>query len=519
MILNKSQNESQVLGDMLESGELKQTNLWWELAWLCLILAAGLLSRLIFISSFPSRPISDFLYILNFSICFRDDWLAKSVAQYQWRFFSPGLPLILSILLRLIQGSPEAIGRWATAISTGLVPVLPYILWKDVFRLRTRVFSSLLLALWPGQILFSSVLAQDNWIIFPTVAISVLAVRILVVKKVNGAPFFAALLYAVTVAIRQEMLITLFPVTVMVILGGKAEKRIRNILVGALIVSMAFTALVTQRGMATGRYTLTTEHFGVSILGAYIPGAGMGWNSPIPYVKAIHPELLDQNGYWGGDLEQEALNLALQEFLRRPRFHAIRSFGSTLTNIFEMDTQITWWSLGIINGWSLREESVLPYQYRKDALVLSKDLAPILQYYPMLINTLFASSLFFALGHRYLLKWISPMLATIALKVGIHAVVVSQPRYFLVVVALEMLVVAIVWEEMLKRENWKLSLRSLFLGIISIFLLISAMNSAREYVGAHDVVLLPRDNPSGYSDGVVDYCGVNQEYLMPDCRM
>jgi hypothetical protein len=488
MALEHTHIESQGPRRTADEDSAGQTSRWQEVFWLALILAAGLLPRLIFITSFPSRPISDFLYILNFAIYFRDDWLAKIVSQYQWRFFSPGLPFILSLIFRFVHGSPELIGRWATAISTGLVPVLPYILWKNVFRLRTRIFAALLLAFWPGQILFSSVLAQDNWILFSAVAISILAVGILTVKKINGSPVLAALLYAVTVAIRQEMLIALLPVAILAIMGGKTEKYIRNLLIGGGIVAMAFIALTIQRGMATGRYTLTTEHFGVSILGAYVPGAGMGWISPIPYIEGIHPELFDQNGYWGNELENEALNLARQEFLRRPIFHVIRSFGSTLTNIFEMDTQITWWSLGIIHGWSVSDETVLPYQYRKDALMLSNYLAPLLRFYPMFINTLFACSLFFALGQRRLLRWISPILVTIALKTGLHAVIVSQPRYFLVVIALEMLVIAIVWDRMLKKEHWKLSLGSILAGIVTIFLLITAMNSAREYVAKHDLV-------------------------------
>ena len=474
MVLNKNQSDHREQNGIAKVRVVNPLNLWQELVWLILIMIAGLYPRLIFITSFPSRPISDFLNILDFSILLRDDWLAKNA--WQWHFFSPGLPLLLSGILRFVHGSPEAIGRWATAFSTGLVPVLPYILWKDVFRLRTRIFAALLLALWPGQILFSSVLAQDNWIIFPTVALSVLAVRILVVKK-DGSPILAALLYAVTVAIRQEMMIALLPATVIAILGGRAEKRIRNFFIGSLIVGVVFAALILQRGLATSRYTLTTEHFGTAILGAYIPGAGMGWIDPLQYVEETQPELL-KNGPLGSELQRGALNLAWQEFLRRPTFHAIRIFGSALTNLFEMDQQILWWSLGA--------EEVLPNEYKKDALTLMNTLAPIVQVYPTIVNMLFAYSIFFALSQRYLLKWISPILATILLKFGIHAVMVSQPRYFLFIIALELLAFAIITEVSFKSRTWQISIRSLIIGVLSVLALSLLATQARNYVLTHD---------------------------------
>ena len=485
MILHNNQHDSQVLHDVDGFDGIKRENLWQEFMWLGMILIIGLFSRLLFIRSFPTTPISDFLSLLDFAILFRNDWLAKNA--WQWHYFSPGLSLILSFLMEFIPKSPETIGRWATAISTGLVPLIPYLLWKDVFHLRTRVFASLLLAVWPGQILFSSVVAQDNWIIFPTLTVVVLAVRNLVVKNQHGFPISAALFYAATVAIRQEMLIVLMPATIIAIMSIGAKNRVRNLLIGALIVSIVFIALILQRGEATGRYTLKTEHLGWSLLGAYIPGAGMGWIDPHQYMEAARPELM-KNGDLSHKLDREALSLSWHEFSNRPAFHLIRIFGSTLTNIFEMDTQIIWWSLG--------SEGVLPYQYHEDAVALMKTFFPILKYYPVIANILFASSLFFALSQHYLLKSITPILATIAIKVGIHAVIVSQPRYFLIVVALEMLVIAIVWDKMLTKgkENWSLTLRSILLGIITIFLLMICMNSARVYVAKHDTVLQPSYN-------------------------
>jgi hypothetical protein len=116
---------------------------------------------------------------------------------------------------------------------------------------------------------------------------------------------------------------------------------------------------------------------------------------------------------------------------------------------------------------------------------------------------LFAGSLFFVLSHRLLLKWITPILVTMALKIGLHAVIVSQSRYYLVVIALEILVISVVWDSMLKKENWKLSLRSVILGIVSILLLIVSMNYAKEYIKTHDIVLHSYYELSNYPDQIV----------------
>jgi hypothetical protein len=491
MVLNNTHSMNRESSDVTGVGKIKQMSQWQELTWLGLILIAGLSLRLLFIRFFPTIPFSDFLSLLDFAIVFRNDWLAKNA--WQWRYFSPGLPLILSVVLRFVHESPETVGRWTTALVTGLVPVLPYLFWKDIFSARTRIIAAALLALWPSQILFSSILAQDNWIIFPTVAISVLAVRVLAIKKEGYTPIVAALLYALTSAIRQEMMIVLFPATITAILAGERRNRLRNLLVGSLIISTIFIALILQRGLATGFYTFRTEHFGKAILGAYVPGAGMGWIDPIPYVEATYPELI-KNGDPDSKLAQEGLRITWHEFVRRPRFHVIRIFGSTLTNLFEMDEQLVWWSLG---------EGMLPPRYQNNVSRLTKNLLPLLKFYPVMINMLFACSLFFVLSHRLLLKWITPILATIALKIGLHAVIVSQSRYYLVVIALEILVISVVWDSMLKKENWRLSLRSVILGIVSILLLIVSMNYAKEYIKTHDIVLHSYYELSNYPDQIV----------------
>jgi len=470
------------IGNFITAKDIK-----FEITGFFLILLAGVMPRLIFVNAYPNHAISDFYNIFDLALSFEQDILAKG--NIYWQYFSAGLPFILSILFRVIPYPSEDVARWATAVISGLPAVLPFLIWKDILSRRVRILAGLLLALWPGQILFSGVLAQDNWIIFPTVGLAALAVRVLVMQK-GGYPIWAGLFYFFAVAIRQEMLIALLPLVVVAILGSQREKWTRNFVTGVFLIGILFSTMIIQRGMATGRYALSTNHLGVSILGAYIPGAGMGWNTPWSFLSVYHPEIpVDEN------FDQRATELAWQEFIRRPHFHVIRMVGSSLYNLFNIDKEIA--------PWSLTAEGVLPHRYRKSAKALQENLTPLLQFYPQFIHGLFLSALFFSLTRIQLLKWISPILLTIALKVGLHAVIVSQPRYFLPVIALEILVIAMVWDAMLERVNWKLTLRSIFLGVVSVFLLIIIMNNAKKYIEKHDVVLQPSYTISTYT-GIVE---------------
>ena len=108
------------------------------------------------------------------------------------------------------------------------------------------------------------------------------------------------------------------------------------------------------------------------------------------------------------DLNRAEIRLAWQEFLRRPTFHTVRIIASTLTSLFELDSKLI--------SWSLTAPGVLPQEQRKTAIAFRNTVMPVLQIYPLLVQILFATALFFASGHRALSKWIGPMLLAILLK-------------------------------------------------------------------------------------------------------
>src|SRR6185295_13421760 len=147
---------------------------------LLLILGVGL--RLAFISRFPTIPFSDFNALVAFGQYLRYQGLISN--GWFWEYFNPGLPLILSGLFRIFPCiDPGSVARLATAFACGLLPVLPFLIWRGVLPFWVRLLAGASLALWPGQILFSGVVAQDNWVLPPAIALAALAVRSLVSNK------------------------------------------------------------------------------------------------------------------------------------------------------------------------------------------------------------------------------------------------------------------------------------------------------------------------------------------------
>lgn len=410
--------------------------------WLGLIalLAAGLLPRLAFVTLFPTRPVSDFRALVDFGLAMRDHSVATG--GFYWDLLNPGLPLTLSLILRLFPASPDAAARLATAVATGLLPVLPFLLWRGIQPRWVRLLAGGLLALWPGQILFSGVVAQDNWVLLPAVALGALAVRSVAGRR--GHPVAAGLLYALGVAFRQEMLVALLPpllaaaVGVRGAPGDRSWRWRRALLICALTVSVPLLLLALQRRAATGRFALTSQHAGAAMLGSYIPGSTAdGWADPLPYVAAVEPALLDDLGR----LRSQAGRLAWRAALDRPRFHAERIAA------FSLDATVSSEQANLV--WSLLSPDLLPVSDQPRALAFAHVAGPPLRIEMALLLALFLAAL--------TLTWRDPavwaLCAAILLKAGIHAVTVSQGRFFLAITALEMLVIALGAREAVRRSS------------------------------------------------------------------
>ncbi|MFP5287682.1 MAG: hypothetical protein ACLGI9_18240, partial [Thermoanaerobaculia bacterium] len=403
-----------------------------EAGWAVLLLFLGLAPRLAFATLFPTQPVSDFAGLIQYALAFRDQSLTPP--GYYWDVFNVGPALALSLVLRIFPESPETTARLATAVWTGLMPLLPFLFWRGVLPLWVRVLAGGALALWPGQIFFSGVVAQDNWVTPPTVALGALAARSLLARG-HGHPVAGGLLYALAVAMRQEMLYPLFPLVLAA--AGFAFPRgrsWRNLALCALAVGLPFLAMSLQRQEATGRFGLSSGHAGYTLLGTVAPGATASyWSDPVSYVAAVKPELVRDRQR----LFSETLPLALDELRRRPGFHALRTLSAALKFPFDSDAENLYWSL--------QAAGTLPASDQADGAVFAARMSPFLKLEMLALQALFLTSIVLGLWRR------NPAILALALaallKIALHAAIVALGRFFTPATALEILTVTLgTWE-------------------------------------------------------------------------
>lgn len=410
-----------------------------EWAWGAALLALGLVPRLVMAIAYPVRPISDFAGVLGFALAMRDQSFAAP--GYYWDVFNVGPPLVLSLLLRFFPHDPEATARLATAAWTGLMPLLPFFIWRRVMPLWVRVLAGALLALWPGQVIFSGVVAQDNWVTPPAVAAAVLAARVLAERR--AYPVAAGLLFALAVAMRQEMMYVLLP-ALLVGAGivGIAGPRARRAALCVLAVGVPFLAMAWQRQAATGHFALSSGHLGYTLLGTVRPGAThLGWDDPVSYVATVKPELVRNRQR----LFHETLPLALAEVRRRPVFQAARVVAAALRTPFVADAEDLYWSLNA--------EGVQPPERKAAAAALAARAGPLLLLEACAIHGLFVVAL--VLGSWKRDGAVLVVAATALAKILLHAVLVPTGRFLVPAIALELVAIALGCWLLVRTRAWR----------------------------------------------------------------
>jgi hypothetical protein len=403
-----------------------------EWVWALLLLALGVGARVFIASYLPTLPVSDFQAVVAFALNLRDKSLFHS--GYHWDVLNLGPPLVLSVVMRVFPEDPVATARFTTAVWCGLLPVFPFLFWRRVLPLWVRVTAGLLLALWPGQVFFSGVVAQDNWVLVPAVALACLAVPPLL-DPARRHPLAAGLLYALGVAMRQEMLFVLLPPLVAAAGFGRREGwRPKSVLACALAIGLPFLALALQRQKATGKFALSSGHAGVTLLGTVAPGAtSVYWKDPGSYIASVEPDLLRNRQ----KMFAASMRLALEEVKRRPGFQALRVVTMAIRFPFHSDRDLLYWSV-VAPG-------TLPATHATRVEKFSRLVAPFLLAEMIWIQTFFLAALFLGLARRNRATLIITL--AILLKMGLHAVLVSAARFYLPATALELPVIALgLWE-------------------------------------------------------------------------
>jgi hypothetical protein len=438
------------------------------------LLALGVGLRLWFCAAFPTQPFSDFSGLIAFGLRLRDEGLF--VPGWHWVQFNPGLPLLLSVLFRVAPHGTAQSARVATAVLTGLTPLLPFLIWRPILTFRWRMTAGLALALWPGQIFFSGVVAQENWVLIPVVALAALAVRVLREPGSEGYPIAAGLLLAAAVGIRQEMLVVmLLPALAGAGLGRGDGRRAARAARLAAAAAIPLLLLAAQRHAATGRFAVTTEHGGLSVLGTLVPGsAAAGWLDPTLFVASVEPALLRDPVA----LRSAAWRLAAREFARRYRFHVFRASAAALRLAVESD--------GINLYWGLEA----PQAFAPDAARAGRAAAwaaawrPVLRIGLALLSGLFAAAFVRGLARRD--PAILVLSVAVLVKLAIHAVASPLGRLMVPAIALALLVVALTIADVSLPAQRAARLRFLATGVLTAVVLFVALGPLQRLAVAKD---------------------------------
>jgi hypothetical protein len=263
---------------------------------------------------------------------------------------------------------------------------------------------------------------------------------------------------------RQDMIV-IFPLLLAAVRVDLLRKGTRRTaIVGCASAILGLAALAGYRDVASGRFSLSTPHAGVTVLGGYVPGSSLhGWVAPYAFLAETHPEVLRDHQA----LMSKTSGIAVQEALRRPRYHALRILS--MLGEYAIDGE----SEDPLRG-GLEAEEVLPPAIHPAAEKLAEDLRPLLAIEMALIQGFFAAAVLVGIRRR---NWAILALASAALlKYLLHAMIVFYGRYFMPATALEILAIAVAIEAVLttpRRESKSLIAGGLAAGIAVVAMLLA----------------------------------------------
>jgi hypothetical protein len=235
-------------------------------------------------------------------------------------------------------------------------------------------------------------------------------------------------------------------------------------------------ALAAYHAICTGQFTLRTQHAGLTILGAYIPGAATyGWIQPFPFIASVAPDLLrDREAYLS-----HATSLAFQEARRRPAFHAARILSSVSTLAVTAEAGILSWTLG---------PEALPAAVRERGAALAARVTRPLRFELAAIQGLFVAAIIIGIRRRNMA--ILVLLSAVLLKYLLHAFTNTEGRFFFVATALEFLAIAVAAYEagtMPLPGRRQLAVQALAVGAVFVLVLRLFAPPLAVFVEHHDV--------------------------------
>ncbi len=193
----------------------------------------------------------------------------------------PGYPFFLSLIYAIFGHSPWIASGFNILFSL-VALYLAYLIAERLFGVKTARWTLILLAFYPGRILYVNLLASEVIFTF----LFLLAIWVLVRefgKDTKG--WISALVGGIFLGLAALTRPIIIPVLLIVPIFWIMRKyQIRAVLILTLILFLGFISTVLpwiiRNHGAKGSYTITTS-MGINLLAGNSPGAGMGWNPSV----------------------------------------------------------------------------------------------------------------------------------------------------------------------------------------------------------------------------------------------
>jgi len=318
----------------------------------------------------------------------------------------------------------------------------------------------------------------------------------------RGHPLAGGLLYAAAIAIRQEMMIVLLPVVLAASVDWNDARRFRRDLSRlGIVVFLCLLALGTQRFLATGRASLTTEHGALGLFGSFMPGASEpGWIDARAYATAVDPQA--PGALFGN--QRTLLRMTWEEVKRRPGFHFVRIAAWLPRLALNSDADNLLWSVGAPQSQADDRQA--------NAQAFQRRWAPRLRWELGIIQGLFVVTVLIGLQRRNAAILI--LSSAVVLKFMVHMVVSPLGRLLVPAVALELLTIPL-GVRALASGSLRIRLAAIAGTAATCLLLVLGVPSLADFVVRHDSPVLQgirRFNLRVHDEGVAQ-CELGQGVL------
>lgn len=167
-----------------------------------LLLLVSLLPRLFWVLAVRTEPFSDFLHMHNYGVAVSQGDFTHYVDFYACFPFKFGFGFLVGGLYTLFGTGHLVMPLFNVVMSLAMV-ILVYFIGREIFSETAARASALFCALWPAQIMYTSVVAAENSFIVPFLGAILVFVRFIKKLEAKQKPYGLLVLSGLLTAIAQ----------------------------------------------------------------------------------------------------------------------------------------------------------------------------------------------------------------------------------------------------------------------------------------------------------------------------